>query len=106
MAKRLLSIDPNQPLDHFERTGVQLSWPRPVSHRLDQLVEQAHAARTDRSELAAAIVCAVDYTESELSNLLLEYRGKTARDAICDVDPLAEVVELPRHGVGRRGRNR
>jgi hypothetical protein len=104
MSTRSSSIDPDQPLEDFDPIGWQLSWPRPVSRRLDQLVERARAARTDRSELAAAILSAHDYTEDELTQLVLAHRRKRARDVVLDVEPAATVIELPRHGPGRRRR--
>jgi hypothetical protein len=104
MPRRSSSIDLDQLLEDLDPIGCQLSWPRPVSRRLDQLVERARATRTDRSELAAAILCAHDYAENELTEIVLAYRRKRARDVVLDVDAAATVIELPRHGPGRRRR--
>lgn len=105
MPKPSIKIDPRQPLDELEAVGFQLSWQRPISYRLDQLVERARRARTDRSEVAAAILCARDYTAEELEELVLKHRARRARDVVLDVEPTATVIELPRHGAGRRRRS-
>lgn len=105
MSERSTSIDAERPLDEFDSVACQMSWPRPMSHRLDQLAERARKARTDRSEVAAAIIAAASYTEAELVGLVVEYRGKLARDVVLDVEPGAKVIKLPRPGPGRRRRS-
>lgn len=104
MSPRSSPIDPDQRLEDFDAVGCQVSWVRPVSRRLDQLVERARAARTTRSELSAALMSAQDYTEDELVELVIAYRRKLARDVVLDVEQRATVIELPRHGPGRRQR--
>ena len=105
MSERSSEIDPDQLIDDFESVGTQLSWPRPVSRRLDQFVERARRARTDRSEVAAAIIAGAEFTEEELVQLVIAYRGKRARDVVLDVQAGATVIELPRPGPGRRSRS-
>jgi hypothetical protein len=57
---------------------------------------------TSRSELAAAIIASTDVEPAELERLVLDYRGKRVREVMLDVGADADVVELPRHGPGRR----
>jgi hypothetical protein len=105
MPDRSSNADPDQLIDEFDAVGTQLSWPRPVSRRLDQLTYRARRARSDRSEVAAAIIAAADYSEQDLVQLVTNYRGKRARDVVLDVEPSAKVIKLPRPGPGRRKRS-
>src|SRR4051812_43477553 len=105
MPEHSSDINPDQRLDDFDPVGTQLSWPRPVSYRLDQLVGRARGARTDRSEVAAAIIADAAYSDEELVQLLITHRGKRARDVVLDVEPDATVIKLPRPRPGRRKRS-
>lgn len=105
MTERSTNIDPGQRMDEFDACACQMAWPRPVSRRLDQLVERARSARTDRSELAAAIIAATDMDEKALAQLVIDYRSTVARDVVLDVEPTATVIKLPRPGPGRRRRS-
>jgi hypothetical protein len=102
MPKRTSEVGPDELLVDLDAKGRQLSWSEPVSRRLDQLLDRARRARTDRSEVAAAIIAEADYTEDELVELIHAYRDKRARDVVLDVEPGADVIKLPRPGPGRR----
>ncbi len=102
MARRTSDVDPDELLVDLGTTGRHFAWPTPVSHRLDQLVDRARRARTDRGEVAAAIIAAADYTEDQLVELIRVHRDKRVRDVVLDVDPGAKVIQLPRPGPGRR----
>jgi hypothetical protein len=104
MSERSTNIDPKQRMDEFDACPSQMAWPRPVSRRLDQLVERARAARTDRSELAAAIIAATDLDEQALTQVVIDYRSSLACEVVLDVEPTAKVITLPRPGPGRRRR--
>ncbi len=80
------------PADHLVRECPQkqaaVSWPLPVDMHLDVLLAQAEAAgeRTNRKELAAAIVAAATFTDAQLEKVLKRYRRSRVRDLI----PVAE----------------
>lgn len=102
MARRTLLIELDAALDDCKSGSTSMSWPLPVSHRLDQLVERAARTRTDRAELLAALVAAAPDSGEELTELVLAYRDKRARDVLLDVDSKADRTTLPRPGPGRR----
>ena len=102
MARRTLSIELDAALDDCKSCSTSMSWPLPVSHRLDQLVERAARTRTDRAELLAALVAAAPESGEELSQLVLAYRDKRAREVLLGVDLKARRMALPRPGPGRR----
>jgi hypothetical protein len=104
MARRNLSIELDAALDDCKACSTSMSWPLPVSHRLDQLVERAARARTDRAELVAALVAAAPASEGGLTELVLAYREKSAGDVLLDLDSSGNRVLLPRPGPGRRPR--
>jgi hypothetical protein len=104
MAKRAYSVPSDASLEDCPAAPTSMVWPGPVSHRLDQLVELANRARTDRTELTAALVCQAAPDEKALVQTVLDYRGKTVGDVVLGLSPGASPIELPRQGPGRRGK--
>ena len=102
MAKRTSDVPPNALLADLNPAGVHFSWPLPVSYRLDQFVDRARRARTDRGEVAAAIIAAAHYTDDELVALIWSHREKRAHEVVLDVEPGADVIRLPLPKPGRR----
>jgi hypothetical protein len=89
------------------RKGAAINWPRAVDERVDELVALATEAgqRTNRSELAAALVFATAADGDSIGDLLVAYRVATNRDALVREIPTgANVVSLERHGPGPRVR--
>jgi hypothetical protein len=76
------------PADHLVRECPQkqaaVSWPLPVDMHLDRLVAQAENAgeKTNRKELAAAIIATATFSNSQLEKVLKRYRRSRVRDVI------------------------
>ncbi len=102
MAKRAHLVSTDASLEDCPTAPTSMVLPAPVSHRLDQLVDLADRARTDRTELTAALICHATPDEKKLVQAILNYRGKTVGDVILGVPSDASVIELPRRGPGRR----
>ena len=83
-------------------------WPTAVDARLDYLVSLvAQQHRTDRRELAAALVFGASDHAEELGRLLGRYRAAATRDALghlAEARSDATVIELPKHKPGPRPR--
>lgn len=102
-------IDLDVPLSSNPVTkNAAIVWPTAIDARLDHLlslVVQQH--RTDRRELAAAIIFSIEADPARLGELLGNYRGAITRDALPHLDSVtagANVVELPKHKPGPRPR--
>lgn len=104
MAKRPYTVPPNASLDDCPTAPTSMVFPAPVSHRLDQLVEVAGQARTDRTELTAALICHAMPDEKTLTQVVLDYRGRTVVDVVLGIPSDMSTVELPRRGPGRRSK--
>lgn len=102
MAKRAHLVPTDAPLEDCPTAPTSMVLPAPVSHRLDQLVELADRARTDRAELTAALICSATPAKKMLVQTVLSYRTKTAGDVVLGAQPGASEIELPRRGPGRR----
>lgn len=87
-----------------QRKGAAITWPRPVDHRLDQLAELADEAgeKTNRAELAAAIVCATPANAASLSKMLKDYRTIKARDVVLKAARNSKTLDLHSYGPGPR----
>jgi hypothetical protein len=93
-------------LDSCREKNAAVAWPLPVDERLNQLIELAREAgeRTNRKELAAAIVLAAPEDPHQLSEMVRRYRRATARDALVTPPDEANVVSIDRHKPGPRPR--
>jgi len=101
------SVDRAQPDELARRTPSRkatVSWSAAVDTRLDQLVVLASATAPERSDLLAAIVAGAPADNEKLDRLVLQWRKRKVRDVVLDVSDDATVVEMPRHGPGRRTR--
>ena len=104
MAGREVQLDPDARLTDCPEKPSAIAWPMPVDRRLDELVAVArdYGERTNRKELAAAIVLGSPDDGERLSELLRQFRRAKARDAVLS-DPGADnVLHLPRHRPGPR----
>ncbi|TDO15020.1 hypothetical protein EV580_3160 [Mycobacterium sp. BK086] len=99
-----VKLDANLVAAKAIKKPAALSWPLPVDRRLDQLVEIANSAGANvrRNELAAALVVAASTDPEQLLQLVLQWRKRLVRDVVIGVDAAAQVLDLPRHGPGRR----
>lgn len=82
-------------------------WPTAVDARLDHLVTLlAQRYRTDRRELAAALVYSASDDPTDLGERLNSYRSAATRDALkhLEAESHATVIELPKHKPGPRPR--
>lgn len=88
--------------------NAAIVWPTALDARLDYLlglVAQRH--RTDRRELAAAIMFAASDDADELGRMLDRYRQAVTREALQHLDAARSgdnVIELPKHKPGPRPR--
>jgi hypothetical protein len=104
----VVPIDLDTPLSGNPATkNAAIVWPRAIDARLDyllSLVAQKH--RTDRRELAAAILLGVSADPDVLGGLLDAYRNATTRQALAHLetakDSRSKVIELPKHKPGPR----
>jgi hypothetical protein len=104
MARRAYLVPTDASLDDCPTAPTSMVLPAPVSHRLDQLVDLADRARTDRAELTAALICHATTDEKKLEQAVLNYRGRIVGDVVLGVPSGASEIELPRRGPGRRKR--
>jgi hypothetical protein len=81
-----------------------VSWSAAVDTRLDQLVTLASGTAPERSDLLAAIVAGVAPDGDKLDRLVAQWRKRRVRQVVLGVPDDATVVEMPRHGPGRRAR--
>lgn len=78
-----------------------------MDHRLDELVSLATQAgeRTNRAELAAAIVCSASTNPARLGEALRNYRTAQAKDVVVKVRKSDKSVGLRVHRPGPRKRS-
>lgn len=74
----LASIQPSHQIDGCDPRTTSVRWPEPVHAYLDELVAAARS-RTDRQELAAALICAAAYDQKTLARVLAAYRNNQVR---------------------------
>lgn len=95
---------PDQLASRAPRRKATVSWSAAVDTRLDQLVALATGTEPQRSDLLAAIVASAAANGDTLDRIVSRWRKQTVRDVVLDVPEDATVVEMPRHGPGRRPR--
>lgn len=80
-------IDSKSPLRHAEERAIGVAVPRPLSERLDLLVEVLEDAghRAYRKDLVAALILEAPESASELEGLLRRYR--TAKAGAAAIGP-------------------
>ncbi|MDX6286031.1 MAG: hypothetical protein QOG53_1516 [Frankiales bacterium] len=102
--EQAVSLDPASPGAGPPRKAAAITWPLAVDRRLDQLVQLANqaGARTQRSELAAAIIAGVAPDARGLLDAVISFRTQDVRDVILGVPKSATAVRVPRYGRGRR----
>lgn len=106
MTGREVWVEPDTLLDRCTEKPVAVSWPFPVDQRLDGLraAVEREGVRTSRKQLLAAIVFCCDADGEALAGMLRRYLKGTARDAVLDATEADNVLRLPRHRSGPRGR--
>jgi hypothetical protein len=87
-----------------QRKASGIRWPSLVDHRLDELVGLAKEAgeRTNRAELAAAIVCGSPADPPRLRKMLTSYRQADGRAVLVDAPGNSSSFEPRRHPPGPR----
>jgi hypothetical protein len=93
-------INRNEQLGRCERCSTYISWPVPINHRLDELVDLARHAGYDlnRNELLAALVFAMPPDGQKLGRLVVSYQRAKAGDAVLAPGPIPVLQRKP----GRR----
>ena len=106
MEEHRRAIPASERLDGSRDRQVSFRIPLALDQRLDALVQRAEDAgeRTNRRELLAALLYAVDLSGDNLGDALRAYRRATVRDAVLDVD-VENIVEFARHAPGPRTRH-
>lgn len=97
------AIEPR--LGDWAKEPTTFTIPRPISHRLDLLVEQAKSdgERTHRNELVAALIQSAPEEGEALSHLIRDYRRASARAAVAVGGRRpANVLALPKQRPGPR----
>jgi hypothetical protein len=86
------------------RKAAAIAWPRLVDRRLDELVEVAigDGEKTNRAELAAAIVSAWRGDSGRLTKILRDYRRADGKEVLLHPPKDAPSVELKSHRSGPR----
>ena len=99
-------VDPKDRLDQCVAKGAALTWPIPLDEHLDRLRERVESVgeRTNRRELAAALLFAAPKDADELAVLLKRYRTATVADLGLVVTG-ENIIELARHKPGPRKRS-
>ncbi len=94
------------PLRDCPEGSVGLSFPLPISDRLDALVSLAEASgeRTNRKELVAALILSAPSEGPELAQRLRSYRQASAGDAVLDGQETSAVLTIARRRPGPRPR--
>lgn len=103
-----MQIDPLTPLATWPDVQVSFRLPFPLNERLDALVAIADSdgARTNRTELVAAVLLAAPQDADALLNLVLGYRRASAREALIrDADP-SKILQFRHHPRGPRRKKR
>ena len=92
-------MDPLSLVDAAPKRNCGAHWPLPVDERLNALVASAQSAgaKTTRSEILAALVCAADSDGDKLSEVLLDYRLTTVAEALDRDFDDENIVSLHRH---------
>jgi hypothetical protein len=93
------------PLGDWAKEPATFTMPRPISHRLDLLVEQAKSEgeRTHRNELVAALIQSAPEDGVALSRLIRDYRKASATSAVAVGGRRpTNVLSLPRQRPGPR----
>src|SRR4051812_27866858 len=90
-----------RPASEAERSTTSMALPLPVHHRLDEMVQLARGARTNRAEMIAALISGTELEPDELETLVLNYRKLSVGEVMGTSD--ATNVTVLRHGPGRRG---
>jgi hypothetical protein len=94
------------PLRDCPESSVGLSFPLPISDRLDALVALAEASgeRTNRKELVASLILAAPSQGPELARRVRRYRQASAGETLLAGQETAAVLTVARHRPGPRPR--
>ena len=73
------AFEPSERIDGCQPRRTTVRWPEPVFAHLDVLVAEARA-KTDRQELAAALICSTPADRATLRRALELFRDGTIED--------------------------
>ena len=98
--KRRITVSTKKALREAERQATSMALPTPVHHRLDELVQLAGAANTNRAEIVAMLIAEAVRDTEDLEQRVLRYRKLTVGDVMAPTEGDDVVIDL--HGPGRR----